>query len=271
MARVCVIAFTDFFKDARPKREAESLASRGDHVDFICSREPNTVPIKYANGVRLFQLKGSRYRGSNALIYIMSYLWFFLRASVLVTVLHLRNWYHVVHVHTMPDFLVFAALFPKLLGAKVLLDVHDLMPELYISKFGVSAGHVVVRLLRLVERASICFADRAIAVSQPHLERLVEHGNPRSKFVILLNLPDPRIFRITDRPSHLSDGCFRLVFHGTIAPRHGLDVALQAVALAKTEIPNLRFEILGEGDDKSRLEQMVRDLGLERIVRFSKG
>ena len=32
----------------------------------------------------------------------------------------------------MPDFLVFSALIPKLLGAKVVLDLHDPMPELMI-------------------------------------------------------------------------------------------------------------------------------------------
>ena len=95
----------------------------------------------------------------------------------------------------MPDFLVFSALGPKLLGAKVILDVHDLMPELYASKFGLPESHWIIRALKWVERLSVRFADAAVAVHQPHLDALVAHGNPADKFTIVMNLPDPDMFR----------------------------------------------------------------------------
>ena len=44
----------------------------------------------------------------------------------------------MIHVHSVPDFLVFAALVPKLLGARIILDIHDILPEFYASKFGAS-------------------------------------------------------------------------------------------------------------------------------------
>ena len=51
-----------------------------------------------------------------------------------MTRLHLKHAYDVIHVHNMPDFLVFSALFPKLLGAKVILEVQDVSPELMAAK-----------------------------------------------------------------------------------------------------------------------------------------
>src|SRR6185369_11328565 len=138
--------------------------------------------------------------------------------------------YDIIHVHTMPDFLVFAALIPKLFGAKVILDVHDLMPELYICKFGKADG-LIVRFITWIEKRSIAFAHRAIAVSIPHRNALVEHGNPLEKFSVIMNVPDPRIFSEGCTSQREANGRFRLIYHGTVARRHGLEIALRAVAL----------------------------------------
>jgi len=91
--------------------------------------------------------------------------------------LHLKNSYDIVQVHTMPDFLVFTTIVPKLLGAKIILDIHDLMPELYMAKFGGDYRNWIVRMIMWIERRSVAFADRTIAVHEPHLDILVKHGN----------------------------------------------------------------------------------------------
>ncbi len=41
---------------------------------------------------------------------------------------------------------------------------------------------------------------------------------------------------------------FRLVYHGTVTASYGLDLVLDAVAIARGEVPELRFEVYGEGD-----------------------
>ena len=60
---------------------------------------------------------------------------FLVRSSAALTGLHKRNRYDVIHIHNMPDFLVFAAWYPKLTGAKLILDIHDVVPELFANKF----------------------------------------------------------------------------------------------------------------------------------------
>src|SRR6185369_6944593 len=131
--------------------------------------------------------------------------------------------YDIIHVHTMPDFLVFTAFIPKMLGAKVILDVHDLMPELYICKFK-KPDNWKIRFITWVERRSIAFADRALAVHIPHQNALIGHGNPRSKFSVLMNVPDPRIFEQKMDPAPRENNKFRLIYHGTVARRHGLEI-----------------------------------------------
>ncbi len=271
MARICMLAFTHYSTDSRVRREAEALTARGDEVDFICLKEPGNEHVRDYHGVHLYPIGVGRYRGRSTALYLASYVSFFVCGFFLMTYLFLRKRYHIVQVHTMPDFMVFTALIPKLFGARVILDVHDLVPELYSCKFGIDMSHPLIRLLTWIERRSIAFAHRAIAVHIPHRDLLVRHGNPRDKFAVVLNVPDPRIFEIKEGSERVEDGVFRLIYHGTIAKRHGLEVAIEAVALARQHIPGLEFEILGDGDNRDSLVRLVEELGLSGCVGFSDG
>jgi len=271
MLRICMVVFSNFPEDTRVRREAEALVSRGDRVDVISLGKLGKANIKEIQGIKQYHIPAVRYRGSNPFIYIIDYLTFCIAAALLITFLHLKKPYHIVQVHTMPDFLVFVAAIPKLLGAKVVLDVHDLMPELYVSKFGKNKNQWLVDLLTWIERASIRFAHKAIAVHKTHLEALVSHGNPENKFILLMNLPDQTILSHKVRKKSQSGTDFKLVYHGMIAHRHGLQIAIQALSHAVKEIPNLKLEIYGDGDGLQELVNLVARLDLSSCVYFSKG
>ena len=263
-----MIAYSEYVSDARIRREAESLAQRGDQVDLICLPHQKAPKPTTLNGVRLYPLKFRRYRGSRNWRYVLSYLIFFCGAFLSVTWRHLRCRYDVVQVHTMPDFMVFAAMVPRLTGAGVILDVHDLMPELYMSKFSLGRDHPLIRAIAGVERASVAFAHRAISVHQTHLEALVGHGNPPQRFEVLLNTPDPAVF--VSRHSRRSSSSFKIVYHGTISRRHGLELALRAASLARGKIKNLKLLIIGDGDDLDRVVHLAYELGLDGSVEFTR-
>jgi glycosyltransferase involved in cell wall biosynthesis len=265
-----MVALTDYPADTRVRREAEALAQRGDEVDFVCPAAPSLGDRRTLAGVTLQPVTASTHRDARRpRDYVRRYLGFQVAATLKVLRLHLRRPYDVIHVNTMPDFLVFAALGPKLLGSRVVLDVHDLMPELYASKFGLPESHLAIRLLKAIERRSVAFADRAIAVHRPHLRALVRHGNPESKFVVLMNVPDPALFR--PGPACSSPGKFTLVYHGMVGSRNGLDVAIRAVAEAQERVPDLELRIIGDGDAFPRLRALVRELRVEGSVRLEQG
>ncbi len=262
-----MVAYTFYKSDPRVRREAEALAARGDTIHFICTEDGASKGSEELMGVRLYPLAVGRYQGASTLRYMLIYLWFFVKASFLLARLHVKNRYDLIHVHTMPDFLVFTALLPKLMGAKVILDVHDLMPELYICKFK-KADNWMVRLITWIERLSIRFADRALAVHVPHRDALIRHGNPASKFEVLMNVPDPHIFKARLNGHVRADNKFRLVYHGTVARRHGLEVALRAIGRIKDQTPDLEFLVIGHGDDYERIQGVAAELGLGAIVKF---
>jgi len=266
-----MVVLTDYVADARVRREAEALVDRGDTVHVICPPLGSSFEKRSLEGVLLYPTRALRYSGDNRVLYVLQYLAFVTAAAFAVSRLHWKHRYDIVQVHTMPDFLVFSAVIPKLTGAKIILDVHDLMPELYASKFGVPHSHWLIRLLRWTERRSIAFADRAIAVHRPHVEALTAHGNPESSFTVLMNVPDPKLFSARVKRSPPAAPTFALIYHGTVTARHGLDVAAHALALARTELEDVRLRLVGVGEGVSEFEELVRDLGLSSHVEVTRG
>lgn len=270
--RICMVAYTHYRTDARPRREAEALAARGDEVDFLALHEDDAPAEENLGGVRVIGLDTRRYRGGSGAKYLLSYGEFFARAMAELTRRHLRRRYDVVHVHTMPDFIVFVTAAVKLMGAKVVLDVHDTMPELYQSKFGVGRGHPLIRVIALQERLATLYADKLIAVHEPHKRLLESRGARPDKISVLLNLPDPRIFGgpLNGRaPGQEEAEPVRLVYHGTVAERLGLDLAVRAFARVREELSDARFDIYGSGDAGPRVQALIEELGLGGCVHFS--
>jgi glycosyltransferase involved in cell wall biosynthesis len=264
VARVLLIAYTKYIYDGRVKRHAEALADRGDRIDVICLDSGNNG---LNNGVNIIGLKMPRYRGSSRSSYVRSYLRFFAIASWTALRLSLDKRYDVVIVCTMPDAAVLCAIPARLFGSRVVLDVHDTMPELYLDKFGGRRGAFGAKLLMLEERASAKFANRVIAVHALHRERLIEAGIPEQKIRTVMNSPDPA-FHAQSEQRKRTDGRFRIVCHGTLTRRLGLDIAIEAVDLLRGRMPHLELMVIGLGDYLETAKELVKERKLENWVKF---
>ena len=263
-ARISVVAYTDFPSDARPRREARALAERGDEVQAYTAGDRGRYR---RDGVHVHESPVVRYRGGQAGSYLTSYSQFLAQAAF---ELARRPRPDVVHVHTLPDFMVFAALGPKLRGARVVLDIHDPMPELYSSKFGLGPFHPVIRAIAAQERAAVRFADHVICTHDLFRTRLIGLGMRPDKVSVTLNVADETIF---GRPGEVSpsahpEGPPRLVYHGTVARRLGLDIAVDAFAKLRPDHPALTFQILGRGDYSDALARKIRADGLQDAIDF---
>lgn len=270
--RVCMIAYTNYAFDARVRREAETLASSGYQVLCLTTRNGARRTRYRLGGVEIRELGVPKYRGKSMLAYLGSYLRFVLASSVACLWLMTEGRIDVVHVHNLPDFLVFAALLPRLGGSKVVLDVHDSVPETYATKF--SSASLIRKALVLEERLSAWVAHRVICVNHPQRETLVGRGIPSAKTFISMNVPDPRIFAggASRRPSVAGNGHFNLVYHGTMAHRLGVDLIIRAVARLRDRVPGLRLHLWGGGDDLDGFQQLARDLGIDdRVIFVPKG
>lgn len=266
MARMLMIAYSTYICDGRVKRHAEALVERGDTVDVICL-DPGQ-PME-PSGVNILAVPIPRYRGRSRSRYVRSYLSFFLAAMWMATRLSAKRPYDLVIVCSIPDAVVLCALPSKLFGSKVILDIHDTMPELYQEKFGGRRGALGARLLMFEERASAWFADKILAVHDLHARRLLSSGISPHKIDIVLNSPDPRLFPLHQN-GHANGECtpFTLITHGTIGRRLGLDTAIEAVNILRDRLPGLRLRVLGRGDYLDEARAHTADLGLIDRVCF---
>lgn len=268
---MCVIRNFYVPLDTRVRREVEALASAGHDVDVICLARNDELPFERAGRVTYRRLRLARKRGG-AIQYLLQYLTFFALAMALVGKLHLRRRYDLVQVNSLPDFLVFAALLPRLLGARVLLDLHEPMPEFFVSKFKTRANHPMVRFIAWLEQASIRFADLAITCTHPMRDTFMARGAQPDNVDVILNGSDEAVFdpvgypRQPDRHRE-----FVLISHGSVEERYGLDTIIRAMAVLREEIPELRLRIYGEGAYVPTLRRLAQDLGVTGMVYFSPG
>jgi glycosyltransferase involved in cell wall biosynthesis len=247
-----------------------ALVEAGHEVDLVCVRGRGEPGRERRGRVRVWRLVVPGSRRDGPVGYVVRYGWFLTAAAVLVGALHLRRRYRLVQVNTLPDVLVFAALVPRLLGARVLLDLQECMPEFFATKFHTRMGHPVVRLIAALEQASIRFADLVITPTAQLRETFIARGADPGKISVVMDGADEEVFHPV-RPTRRDPGRFTLISHGTIEERYGLDTVIAAVGLLRAEIPELRLEIYGDGSDTGRLRRLVVEHGVADRVHFSAG
>jgi glycosyltransferase involved in cell wall biosynthesis len=262
--RVCIVRELDEYEPP-VQREAEALVSAGFDVEVLCMRHAKRPRRAVVNGVQITSLPAKHGR-SSPLRYVADYLWFFALAGATLTSRHLRRPYAVVQTNTMPDFLVFAAAVPKLLGTPVILYMNEPMPELAETIF---RSPRLRRILERVEQRALRFADRSITVTEQLKQRFVERGADGDRITVVLNGADPgvRIGSWRPRGPRKEDG-FTVMSHGLVEDRYGQDTIVEAAHLLRDEMPDLRVVLTGRGTRVAALLEQIRSLGLEDVVSF---
>jgi glycosyltransferase involved in cell wall biosynthesis len=270
--RICMVGYTRYEADNRVRRYAETLARRGDHVDVIAVSDSGLgQPEEELNGVTVYRVQHREHNERSKWTYATRLLRFLFRSSSAMTRLHKANRYDVIHIHNMPDFLVFAAWYPKLTGAKLILDIHDVVPELFATKFHTRFKSAYVGLLTAVEKLSAKFVDHVIVSNHLWYDTVVARSAPEEKCSVFINHVDPEMF--SRHTKTRTDGKFIILFPGSLQWHQGLDIAIKAFVHVKSEVPSAEFHIYcGVGGDKQgELRQLVQQLGLEESVKFNTG
>jgi glycosyltransferase involved in cell wall biosynthesis len=263
---VLMIAYSYYESDPRVVREAEAAVGGGFDVDFLALRREGTLQAEMIRGVRVIRLSQAKYRGREHLKYLLAYLEFFLRCLVKTTVLFFKRHYRVIHVNNMPDFLVFTTIVPRLFGTKVILDIHDPMPNTFASKFKGQENGIFYRILLWQERLSAAYCSQVITVHHPVKDGiLIKHGFRPESIEVIANFADSELFPL--RKSFSIDGNVRFIYHGTILERSGLRLLMMAVAGMRHK-DRTSFKIIGEGDFSQTLQDMIESLNLGHMVEF---
>ncbi len=273
--RVAMVGYTFYESDARLQMYVEYLVSSGYDVDVVVVKDPNCTPPVNDEHVSFYFPQKRRFERQGFMQFMLDYSLFTLACAFILLKNHLgRQRYSVVHINNMPNFVLFAALPVRLLGARILLDIHDTMPEIFRFRRGVPENHWLIRCLKFEEWICLKLADYVITSEHTKRDRLLMNGLKPSKSNVILNLANPDLFPETpDAPPAAAEAGrpFRVVYHGTLTKRLGVDTVLRAVAIARRDVPSIRFEITGDGEQRAELVALATELGIESHVVFSKG
>jgi glycosyltransferase involved in cell wall biosynthesis len=258
-------------EDPRVRREAESIVAAGRPVDVYALRRPDDRSTETLEGVRIVRLGVQRHQGAGLRTYLLEYLGFLFRAGFALTRAHRGRHYGLVQVHTLPDFLVFAALPLRIAGVPVILDLHEAMPEFFRSRFRGRAGRLGLALVRLQERLATRFANAVVTVNDALGDRLIGIGVPAAKLTVVPNAPSLARFDPAGQPARpfMTDGTLRLVYAGALSPIYELDVVLAALARLAERRPGLPvcLDLYGRDFAEVPLRDLTDALGLaDRVI-----
>lgn len=263
--RACIVRQNFYPADMLVRREAQALREAGFDVDVMCASSPRQPREEAVDGVHVHRLPPQRKKRGVAR-YLFEYFSFFFLVAFKLTILHLRRPYALIQVNTMPDFLVFATLIPRLLGAKVSLQIYEPMSELWATKFHFPP---LIKLLQGSEQLSLRYAQAAFTVTQQLKDTLVVRGADPDKITVVLNVPAERFFRAyATGPAPSADGNFTLICHGAIEERYGHDTMLEAIHSLRSVIPNIRLRILGNGSYLEEFLAQIKALDLKDHVQY---
>ncbi|HEY4621663.1 MAG TPA: glycosyltransferase [Gaiellaceae bacterium] len=168
--------------------------------------------------------------------------------------------YDVVHTASFPYFPVLAAAGLRRRGGyELVVDWHEVWTREYWRRY---AGRGAGTAGWLVQRKCIRVAHTAYCMSQLHARRLVTEGY-RGTPTVLPGLYAGSAGRVAD----VQVDPALVVYAGRHVPEKRVDALVRGFARALTGHPELQLEIYGDGPERTRIDALVRELGLASAVR----
>jgi len=268
MLNVCLVRHGYFPADARVRKEAEALLERGHKVTVICLFEKGQS--RYENSGKLTVYRCPlQHRRRGVARYLFEYATFFAYSGLKLAWLSYKLPFDVVQVNTLPDFLVFCAAPARLAGSRVVLDMHELMPEFFCAKYGLDEGNLLARMVARIERACTRYADHVLAACYTYLNQHCQRGLEPQKATVVHNVPSEQLFDHRKYIAVNNSDAFSIICHGTITKMYGYQTVIESIPLIKKAIPNIRFLIVGDGEYREQLVELVKRLRVMEHVVFS--
>lgn len=268
--RVAMVTHSVYCTDNRVIRYAEALTEHGDDVEVLSLRSsPEISTTEVVNGVRVRRIQNRLSKRETGLLPLLTTTaGFFAKAAWHLTREHSRRPYDLIHVHNVPDFLVFTAWYPRLRGARVILDIHDILPEFFCARFRRSEQTLLFRFCLWMERWSARFADHIIISNDLWRPRYEARTGTAGRCSVFINYVNLNIFNPALRTLRNGSSGPVLMFPGGLQQHQGLDVAIRALPLILKHYPQAEFHIYGDGPMRQTWEQLARSMGLQDHVLF---
>ncbi|MEM3583978.1 MAG: glycosyltransferase family 4 protein [Nitrososphaerales archaeon] len=161
----------------------------------------------------------------------------------------------------------------KLFNTPVIVDFHGfIIDELRMMN---ENKYYRVLIRPILDKIVLSSSDRIITVTPGLKKRFCQFYNIREEKVrVVPNGVNTELFKPIDQNKarydlNLEEESYYIGFVGNLAPWQGVECLVKAAPLILREIREARFLIVGDGDLKMRLIEMVKDLGLSNKFVFT--
>ena len=256
--------------DRRVWQEAQALHEAGYSVTVICpqgrSRDREAYELVDGVAIHRYPLTGA---DGGPLSYAREYGPALARTALLLRRLHRRTPFDVVHACNPPDALILTALTLRFRGAALVYDQHDLVPELYRSRFG--DDKLLYRATLAAERAAFLAADVVLSTNESYRRVALERGRKRPEDVFVVrSAPAADRFRAVAPDASLRRGKrYVLAYLGVMGPQDGVDHALRALRSLRQTRDDWRAIFVGDGDVFEAMRTLAAELELDDVVEFT--
>ncbi len=253
--------------DRRVWQESRALRDAGYEVVVICPRMRGyNTPEEILEDIHIYRHWISEEAGG---------FWGFLReyASALwgETRLAWKVWRRhrprLIHLCNPPDLLFLVALPFKLLGVKVIYDVHDLWPEMFAAKF--KGKGWLYRVVRLAERLTYAVADVVMCTNESvKAVARTRGGKAEDRVFVVRTAPNVRGLATAPDES-LRKGRRHLVgFIGVMGDTDGVVYLMEAADLIVNKMgrKDVQFLLMGTGPEFEALKRQRDARGLADCV-----
>ena len=266
MKKVLMLRHGNFPDDPRLKKQTNTLRENDYYVDIICLKKGKRPIIERKKNLNVYRVPYTRKRGS-FVRYFFEYSISFLIYFISISIMFFRKRYDFIVIHTLPDYLSFTTIIPKIFGTKIFTDFHEPTPELVVTKYNVDENHFLVKLTKWFEQSVIKYSDHAIAVTSSTKKKYIERGADPRKITVISNVCEENFFKRNS--STKNENNFILVTHGAIEERYGHETVIKALHLLKQkQYTDIIYRVPGAGTYKQSLIDTVNELGLESQVEF---
>jgi len=252
--------------DGRVQRAATALKQKGYKVDVISLKWKNNENFNVYDGIKVHKILSRKFKETRQSQYLLKHLSFFILATLMTSYLYIKEKYNLIYVNNIPDFLVFTTILPKLFGSKIILDIHDLVPEFAMQKFSLCENHIVVRTLKIIERISVLYANHVITVTDLWKQRLISRGISESKCSVVSNAPNLKLFNKKCLNGNNNNNNFTIVYHGNLSEQNGLNTLIKSISIIKDSIPSLLLIIIGELRKSHNLTELIKKSGVSGYI-----
>lgn len=260
--------------DNRVWSEATALRDYGFQVTIIGPRglsQQDRERHTYIDGIHVYRYPESAMGDKTS-----TYVWEYCMATLMMAVLSLkvlyRHGFAVIHAANPPDTLFILGLLYRLLGKKLIFDQHDLMPELFVAKYG-AHRKALHKLLLYLERCSYRAAHAVITTNESLRRFAIGRGGcPDEKVFVVRNGPDLDQFKLVETEPKLKGGRpYLLLYIGVMEVQDGVEYVLYALQrlINRHGRRDVSLVMIGDGSQLAALQALAHELEIAAYVTFT--